>query len=88
MTDKHVAEHSNTACLGVDWHVCDVYIAHTTIKPEVSIFLTEMPFLFLYVNFYTSKNSLIQRTLKLSKIIVNLLLSDLHRMSVCVLFFL
>ena len=31
MTDKHSAEHSNTACLGVDWPVCDVYIAHTTI---------------------------------------------------------
>ena len=31
MTDKHTAEHSNAACLGLDWHVCDVYIAHTTI---------------------------------------------------------
>ena len=61
MTDKHIA------CLGVDWHVCDVYIAHTTIKSEVSIFLIEMPFLFLHVNFYTSKNFLIQRPLKLSK---------------------
>ena len=24
MTDKHTAEHSKTACLGVDWPVCDV----------------------------------------------------------------
>ena len=31
MTNKHTAEHSNAACLGVDWPVCDVYIAHTTI---------------------------------------------------------
>ena len=31
MTDKHTAKHSNTACLGVDWPVRDVYIAHTTI---------------------------------------------------------
>ena len=31
MTDKHKAEHSNTACLGVDWPVCDVFIAHITI---------------------------------------------------------
>ena len=30
LTDKHTAEHSNTACVGVDWPVCDVYIAHTT----------------------------------------------------------
>ena len=46
MTDKYTAEHSNTACLGIDLPVCDVYIAHTTIWPEVSIFLTEIPFLF------------------------------------------
>ena len=31
MTDKHIAEHSNTACLGVDWPVWDVYVAYTTI---------------------------------------------------------
>ena len=31
MTDKHTAEHSKTACLGIYWSVCDVYIAHTTI---------------------------------------------------------
>ena len=31
MTDKHTAEHSNTGCMGVDWPVCDVFIAHTTI---------------------------------------------------------
>ena len=30
-TDKHTAEHSNTACLGVDWPVFNVYIAHTAI---------------------------------------------------------
>ena len=51
MTDKHTAEHSKTACLGIYWPMCDVYIAHTTIKPEVSIALTEMPFLILQVNF-------------------------------------
>ena len=64
MTDKHTADHSNTGCLGVDWPVCDVYIAHITILPKVSIFLTEMPFLFLQVNFYTSKNFLNRRPLK------------------------
>ena len=31
MTDKHTAEHSKNACLGIYWPVCDVYIAHTTI---------------------------------------------------------
>ena len=31
MTDKHTAEHSKTACLGINWPVCDVFIAHTTI---------------------------------------------------------
>ena len=31
MTDKHTAEHSNTGCMGVDWPVCDAFIAHTTI---------------------------------------------------------
>ena len=31
MTDKHNAEHSKTASLGIYWHVCDVYIAHITI---------------------------------------------------------
>ena len=31
MTDRHTAEHSKTACLGIHWPVCDVYIAHTTI---------------------------------------------------------
>ena len=46
MTDNHTAERSDTTCLGVDWPVCDVYIAHTIIWPEVSIFLTEMSFLF------------------------------------------
>ena len=30
MTDKHTAEHSKTACLGINWPVCGVYIAHTT----------------------------------------------------------
>ena len=45
MTDKHTAEHSKTTCLGIYWPVCDVYIAHTTILSEVSISLTEMPFL-------------------------------------------
>ena len=54
MTDKHTAEHSKAACLGIYWPVCDAYIAHTTIKPEVSISLTEMPFVILQVNFHTS----------------------------------
>ena len=31
MTDKHTNEGSKTACLGIYWPVCDVYIAHTTI---------------------------------------------------------
>ena len=31
MTDKHTAENSKAACLGIYWSVCDVYIAHTTI---------------------------------------------------------
>ena len=31
MTDKHTAEHSKTACLGIYWPVCVVCIAHTTI---------------------------------------------------------
>ena len=66
MTDKHNAEHSNTACLGIDWPVYGVFIAHTTIKqPEVSISLTEMPFLFIQVTFYTSKNFLNRHTLNL-----------------------
>ena len=30
MTDKHTAEYSNTANLGVHWLVCNAYIAHTT----------------------------------------------------------
>ena len=30
MTDKHTAEYSNTANLGVYWPVCNAYIAHTT----------------------------------------------------------
>ena len=54
MTDKHTAEHSKTACVGIYWLVCDVYIAHTTILSEVSMFLTEMPFLILHINFHTS----------------------------------
>ena len=51
MTVKHTAEHSKAACLGIYWPECDVFIAHTTIKPEVSISLTEMPFFILQVNF-------------------------------------
>ena len=31
MTDKRTAEHSKTASLGINWPVCVVYIAHTTI---------------------------------------------------------
>ena len=54
MTEKHTAAHSKTVCLGIYRPVCDVYIAHTTIYPEVSISLTEMPFLILQVNFHTS----------------------------------
>ena len=30
MNDKHTAEYSNTANLGVYWPVCNAYIAHTT----------------------------------------------------------
>ena len=56
MTDKHTAEHSKAARLGIYWSECDVYIAHTTIKPEVSISLTEMPFFILQVKFHTSND--------------------------------
>ena len=31
MTDKHIAEHLNNVCLGIDWPVCVVDIAHTVI---------------------------------------------------------
>ena len=31
MTDKHTAGTQKTACLGIYYPVCDVYIAHTTI---------------------------------------------------------
>ena len=55
---------SKTACLSIYWPVCDVYIAHTTIKPEVSICLTEMPFLILQVNFHTSNDFCDWRLLK------------------------
>ena len=64
LTRKHTAEHSKTACLGIYWPLCDVYIAHTTIKPEVSISLTEMPFLILQVNFHTSNDFCDWRLLK------------------------
>ena len=37
MTDKHTTEHSKNESLGIYWPVCDVYIAHTTIQPEVYI---------------------------------------------------
>ena len=59
MTDKHIAEHSKAACLGIYWPECDAYIAHRTIKPEVSISLTEMPFLILQVSFHTSNDFVI-----------------------------
>ena len=59
MTDKHTAEHSRAACLGICWPKCGVYIAHTAIKPEVSISLTEMTFLILQVNFHTSNDFVI-----------------------------
>ena len=39
MTDKHTAEYSNTATLGVYWHVCNAYI-HTVypVTPNASMF--------------------------------------------------
>ena len=67
MTDKHTAEHSTAASLGIYWPKCGVYIAHTTIKPEVSISLTEMPFLILQVNFHTSNDFVIGVSLTQSK---------------------
>ena len=67
MTDKHITERSKTAYLGIYWPVCDVYIAHTTIKPEISISLTEMPFLILHVNFHTSNDFCDWRLLKQSQ---------------------
>ena len=56
MTDKHTAEHSKPVYLSIYWPGCDVYIAYTTILPEVSISLTEMPLLILQVNFRTSND--------------------------------
>ena len=53
MANKHTAEHSNTGCLGVDCPVCDMYSAHITIKPEVSIFLREIQ---LYYSRYKIKS--------------------------------
>ena len=67
MTDKHTAEHSKAACLGIYWPECGVFIANTTIKPEVSISLTEMPFLILQVNFHTSNDFCDWHLLKLLK---------------------
>ena len=66
MIDKHTTEHSKTSSLGIYWPVCDVYIAHTTMYPEVSISLTEMPFLILQVNFHTSNDFCYWRLLKSS----------------------
>ena len=37
MTDKHTVEHSNTACLGVYWAVCDAYVAHTNIAKSINM---------------------------------------------------
>ena len=56
MTDKHITEHSKSASFGIYWPVCDLFIAHTTIWPEVSISLREMPFLMLQINFHTSND--------------------------------
>ena len=64
MTDKHTADHSKTVCLGIYSPVCDVYIAHTTILPEVSISLTGMQFLILQINFHTSNDFYDWRLLK------------------------
>ena len=66
-TDKHTAEQSKTACLGIYWPVSDEYIAHETIHPEVSISLTEMSFLILQVNFHTSNDFCDWRLLKSTK---------------------
>ena len=66
MTDKHTTEHSKTASLG--WPVCDLYIAHTTIWPEVSMSLIEMPFLILQVNFHTSNDFCDWRLLNLKSV--------------------
>ena len=44
ITDKHTAERSKTACLGIYLPACDVYNVHTTIKPEVSIALQKCHF--------------------------------------------
>ena len=56
MTDKHAAERSKAAYLGVK-NLCEMFkIVHTTIKPEVSASSTKLPFLFVQVNFHTSKS--------------------------------
>ena len=60
LTDKH----SKTASLGIYWPVYGVYIAHTTTYPEVSISLTEMPFLILQVKLHTSNDFCDMRLLK------------------------
>ena len=64
ITDKHTTELPSTVCLGVDWPVCDIYIALTKNIARSIKSLTEMHFfLFLQVTFYTSKNFLDRRTL-------------------------
>ena len=56
MTDKHAAECSKAAYLGVNKYVCDVQIVGTTLKPEVQVSLTKLPFFSEQVNFHTSKS--------------------------------
>ena len=56
MADKHAAENSKSACMGVNKSMNDVYSAHTTIWPEVSVSLTKLHF--LHVNCHTSKSFL------------------------------
>ena len=82
MTDKHTAEHSKTGCFGTYWPVCDVYIAHTTIRGEVSISLTEMPFLILQVNFHTSNDFCDWRLLKFGVILCEIVCDLPHGLHV------
>ena len=66
MTDKHTAEYSNTANLGVYWHVCNAYIrycSYNNVARCINI-LVRNAILSFNVNFYTRKNFLKWRLLK------------------------
>ena len=43
-----------------------IFLVEKYFLPEVSVFLTKLPFLFVQVNFHTSKSFCDRRTLKLT----------------------